>query len=98
MVAPHPKCPEPRHPPNYWSKNPSTLTDQELADQLRRLRRHPHADIIIEEAANRLASAVFGRKWPRTREDGGLGTEGWLGLMIFLGIALGLVYARLTLP
>ena len=35
---------------------------------------------------------------PRTREDRGLGAEGWLGLMIFLGIVLGLVYARLTLP
>jgi hypothetical protein len=35
---------------------------------------------------------------PRQREECGLGTEGWLGLMIFLGIVLGLVYARLTLP
>jgi hypothetical protein len=35
---------------------------------------------------------------PRQREEGGLGIEGWLGLMTFLGVVLGLLYARLTLP
>jgi hypothetical protein len=35
---------------------------------------------------------------PRPREERGLGTEGWLGVMVFLGIALGLLYARITLP
>ena len=38
---------------------------------------------------------AYGKK---ALERGGLGTEGWLGVMIFLGIVLGLVYARLTLP
>jgi hypothetical protein len=35
---------------------------------------------------------------PRATEVGGLGTEAWLGIMTFLGVVLGLVYARLTLP
>jgi hypothetical protein len=35
---------------------------------------------------------------PESKEEHRLGTEGWLGLMIFLGVVLGLVYARLTLP
>jgi hypothetical protein len=35
---------------------------------------------------------------PRIHEEGGLGTEGWLGLMIFLGVVLGLLYARAVLP
>ena len=34
----------------------------------------------------------------KSSEGRGLGVEGWLGLMVFLGIVLGLVYARLTLP
>jgi hypothetical protein len=31
-------------------------------------------------------------------EPRGLGTEGWLGVMVFFGIVLGVLYARLALP
>jgi hypothetical protein len=35
---------------------------------------------------------------PRPREDRKLSTEQWVGLMIFLGAALALLYAGWTLP
>jgi hypothetical protein len=42
-------------------------------------------------------SAALWRE-PRAREDCSLGAEGWLGLMVFLGVALGLLYAHWNLP
>jgi hypothetical protein len=35
---------------------------------------------------------------PQFSEERGLGTEGWLGVMVFLGVILGVIYARLALP
>jgi hypothetical protein len=59
---------------------------------------------------NDVATAIKGRQWqrllpkstalwraPPEREECGLGTEGWLGVMVFLGVMLGLVYARIVL-
>jgi hypothetical protein len=56
------------------------------------------------------AKAIKSRQWqrllpkstalwraPRKHEEGGLGTEGWLGVMVFLGVVLGVLYARAVL-
>ena len=50
------------------------------------------------KSTNRQTTSIGGKPSLAAKEERGLGTEGWLGLMIFLGVVLGLVYARLTLP
>jgi hypothetical protein len=61
--------------------------------------REGYAEGKAQTKLRRLQSAHKAtRSRPAPTEERGLGIEGWLGLMVFLGVVGGLAYARAVLP